>query len=66
MSTRAKSKSGNQPAPDAIEKKSESVDLAAGDAPTHDEIQPRAYRIHVKRGGSTAATLTIGSRQNES
>jgi hypothetical protein len=50
MSTRARSKTGNQPAPDAIEKQSGSVNSSAGDAPAHVEIQLRAYRIHVERG----------------
>ena len=57
MSTRAKSKTGSQLAPDAIEKQSESVDPSAGDAPTHEEIQLRAYCIHVERGGQHGCDL---------
>jgi Protein of unknown function (DUF2934) len=57
MSTRPKSKRGNQPAPDAIEKQSESVDPSAGVAPAHHEIQPRAYSIHVERGGRHGCDL---------
>jgi hypothetical protein len=57
MSTRAKSKTRNQPAQDAIEKQSESVDPFAGDVPTHDEIQLRAYRIYVERGGQHGCDL---------
>ena len=50
MSTRAKSKTNNQPPPDGIEKQSGSVNSSAGDAPAQDEIQLRAYCIHVERG----------------
>jgi hypothetical protein len=67
MSTRAKSKTGNQPAPDAIEKQSESVDPSAGVARAHHEIQLRAYSIHVERGGQHGCDLDdFASRQNES
>ena len=57
MSTRARSKTGNQPAPDAIEKQSGSVNSSAGDAPAHDEIRLRAYGIHVERGGRHGCDL---------
>jgi hypothetical protein len=57
MSTRAKSKTGNQPAPDAIEKQSESVDPSAGVARAHHEIQLRAHSIHVERGGQHGCDL---------
>ena len=66
MSTQAKSKTGNQTAPHAIEKQTGSLNSSAADAPANEEIQLRAYCIYVERGGSTAATLTIGSRENES
>jgi len=57
MSTRARSKTGNQPAPDEIEKQSESDDPSAGNAPANDEIQLRAYGIHVERGGRHGCDL---------
>jgi hypothetical protein len=57
MSTRARSKTGNQPAPDAIEKQSGSVNSSAGDAPAHVETQLRAYCIHVERGGRHGCDL---------
>jgi hypothetical protein len=57
MSTRAKSKTNNQPATDAIEKQTGSVNSSAGDAPPHDEIQLRAYCIHVERGGRHGCDL---------
>jgi hypothetical protein len=57
MSTRAKSKANNQPAPEGIEKQSESVNSSAGDAPAQDEIQLRAYCIHVERGGRHGCDL---------
>jgi hypothetical protein len=50
MSTRAKSKTGNQTAPHAIEKQTGSLNSSAGDAPANEEIQLRAYCIHVERG----------------
>ncbi len=57
MSTRAKSKTVNQPTPDAIEKQSESLDSSAGDAAVHDEIQLRAYCIYIERGGQHGCEL---------
>ena len=57
MSTRAKSKGNNQPAPEGIEKQSGSVNSSAGDAPAQDEVQLRAYCIHVERGGRHGCDL---------
>ncbi len=51
MSTRAKSKTGNQTSPHAIEKQTGCLNSSAGNAPTNEEIQLRAYCIHVERGG---------------
>ena len=57
MSTRAKSKTGNQTAPHAIEKQTGSLNSSAGDAPANEEIQLRAYCIHVERGGRHGCDL---------
>ncbi len=51
MSTRAKSKTGNQTSSQAIEKQTGCLNSSAGNAPTNEEIQLRAYCIHVERGG---------------
>jgi hypothetical protein len=66
MSTRAKSKTANQPAPDAIEKQSESVDpsQATRQRTMRFSYAPTAFMWNA--GGGTAATLRIGSRQNGS
>ena len=57
MSTRARRKTGYQTAPHAIEKQTGSVNSSAGDAPAHDEIQLRAYCIHVEHGGQHGCDL---------
>jgi Protein of unknown function (DUF2934) len=57
VSKRAKGKTNNQAAADAIEKQPASVNSSAGDAPAFDEIQLRAYCIHVERGGRHGCDL---------
>jgi hypothetical protein len=57
MSTRAKGRTGNQTAPNAIEKQTGSLNSAAADAPANEEIQLRAYRIHVECGGQHGCDL---------
>jgi hypothetical protein len=57
VSTRAKSKTGNQTAPHAIEKQTRSLNSSAADAPANEEIQRRAYCIHVERGGQHGCDL---------
>ena len=57
MSTRAKSKTGNQTAPHAIEKQTGSGNSSAGNAPANEEIQLRAYCIHAERGGQHGCDL---------
>ena len=57
MSTRAKSKTSNQTAPHAIEKQTGSGNSSAGNAPANEEIQLRAYCIHVERGGQHGCDL---------
>jgi hypothetical protein len=57
MSTQAKSKTGNQTDPHAIEKQTGSLNSSAADAPANEEIQLRAYCIHVERGGQHGCDL---------
>lgn len=51
MDKPGRAKASNHGAPDTEDRRSDSVSPSPGYRPTHDEIQQRAYAIHIKRGG---------------